>query len=333
MVSMAVWSAPDGGTPRRLPPSPPHSEAVLEEWVRADSSLVRDGLVVVAQQLVFSSRDRLDLLCIEGRSRWLIVELKRDRMAREVASQALDYVSLLKEMTVEELETRLSRHLVDAPQETRDLVADLLAGETDENPRDVAVVVVGISADEPLLRITSFLSEQYAVPISVVELQAFKSPSGDLIILREETGSDEGATSTLASPSASVEDRWARVRENAADRGFGEALAAFKSLVQQAGLYLRPYTRSAMITPPHNRTRYLGVVSFEGTGGADHAEMSYGSDAFAEFYPEMTVEKIHQVLGNSYGPISPNELVEFGHRIASLMSFAENPRDDVGSAM
>lgn len=75
--------------------TPPESEAALESWVRADPGLVRDGLIVVAQQLVFSGRERLDLLCIESRSRWLVVELKRDRMAREVAAQALDYVSSL----------------------------------------------------------------------------------------------------------------------------------------------------------------------------------------------------------------------------------------------
>ena len=91
--------------------TPPETEAALESWVKADPSLVRDGLIVVAQQLVFSGRERLDLLCIESRSRWLVVGLKRDRMAREVAAQALDYVSLLAQMPADDLAARLAPHL------------------------------------------------------------------------------------------------------------------------------------------------------------------------------------------------------------------------------
>lgn len=250
MVSVAVWSAPRGGRPQRLHATSAETETALEEWVKSDPSLVRDGLVVVAQQLIFPTRERLDLLCVEGRSRWVVVELKRDRMAREVAAQALDYVSLLAAMPTHELASRLAPHLEAAPQGTRDLVADLLAGESDDNPRDIAAVVVGVTADEPLLRITAFLTEGYDVPISVVELQAFQSPSGDLLILREETGSNEPEGVVRAAPSASVEDRWMRVRTNAETRGFGDALTEFTTLVEGVGLYVRPYTRSVMITPP-----------------------------------------------------------------------------------
>jgi hypothetical protein len=238
MVSVAVWSAPLGGRPQRLLATSAQTEAALEEWVRGDPSLVRDGLVVVAQQLIFPTRERLDLLCIEGRSRWVVVELKRDRMAREVASQALDYVSLLAAMSAQELTSRLSLHLEKAPQETRDLVADLLAGESEDNPRDIAAVVVGVTADEPLLRITAFLTERYDVPIAVVELQAFQSPSGDLLILREETGSNEPDGVAQAAPSASAEERWTRVRANAEALGFGDALAEFAALIGDAGLYV-----------------------------------------------------------------------------------------------
>lgn len=321
MVSLAVWSAPTGGKPQRLTATPPDTEAALGSWVKADPTLVRDGLVVVAQQLIFSTRERLDLLCIEGRSRWLLVELKRDRMARDVAAQALDYVSLLAAMSADELAGRLASHLETAPRETRDLVADLLAGESDDNPRDISAVVVGTIADEPLLRITSFLTERYGVPISVVELQAFQSPSGDLLIVREETGAEESSTSNVPGTSpSSVEERWARVRTSAEQRGFGDSLIRFTSMAESAGLYVRPYSRSIMITPPGNRGRYLAVVGFVGSGANARAEISFGSHEFVEFFPALGVDQVEATLGPCAGKATPHQLVSFGQALTTLMS-------------
>ena len=256
MVSVAVWSAPRDGGPRRLIATSPHTEAALEEWVRADPALVRDGLVVVAQQFVFPTRERLDLLCIENRSRWLVVELKRDRMAREVAAQALDYVSLISDMSTEDLASRLDPHLQDAPDETKQLVTGLLESEEPESPREVSAVVVGTTADEPLLRITRYLSEHYDVPLAVVQLQGFLSPSGDLLIIREETGTDESTgTATEQTPRAATEgERWARVQSYAEESGFGAALREAQEILKDVRVYLRPYTRSVMIAPLGNRT-------------------------------------------------------------------------------
>lgn len=325
MVSVALWSATQGGAPRRLTASPPETEAALEKWVRADPALVRDGLVVVAQQLTFPRRERLDLLCIENRSRWLIVELKRNRLSREVASQVLDYASLLVQMSASELRSRLEPHLAQAPQDTQALVADLLSAESAENPREVAAVVVGIVADESLRRITRYLSEApYQVPISVVELQAFETPSGDLLIAREETGTE--AETEVASegsrPSASIDERWSRVA-GVAGPSFAQALHDFQDSLLQSPIYLRPYTRSIMLAPASNRTRYLAVVSFDPAGnGQDLAYMSYGVDAIREFFPQLQPAQIARTLGPDSAVLTPQQLVAFGENFASIVADA-----------
>ena len=87
LVDFALWSVDDTDLPRRLTRSVPDSETKLETWIEQRPELIRDGLVPVARQLIFPTRERLDLLCIESQSRWVIVELKRDRMAREVVAQ------------------------------------------------------------------------------------------------------------------------------------------------------------------------------------------------------------------------------------------------------
>jgi len=321
VVSVALWSAPHGGTPHRLPASPPDTEAELENWVKSDPSLVRDGLV--AQQLIFRTRERLDLLCIENRSRWLIVELKRDRLAREVAAQALDYVSLLADMSREELRSRLQPHLDAAPQSTRELVDDLLAAETDDTPRELGAVIVGISADEPLLRITRYLADHHMMPMAVVELQAFTSPSGDRVILREETGTEADASpagTDSGRPSLAVEERWAKVHASAESTGFGAALHRVEEVLRDSPVYLRPYTWSIMITPPNNRTRYLGVIGFTGKAEAGTAHLSYGVDAILEFFPRLTAEQIRTALGESPIKASPDDLIAFSERLAALLA-------------
>lgn len=321
MVSVAVWSAAASSMPRRLTPAPLETEAALEEWVKADPALVRDGLVIVAQQLIFSTRERLDLLCIENRSRWLVVELKRDRLAREVAAQALDYVSLLAAMDAAELAARLGPHLAKVSEDTRELVQALIADESEDSPREVAAAIVGISADEPLLRITRFLTEQYDVPISVVELQSFRSPSGDLLILREETGGDvETQSSESGKPAVSLDERWARVSASADAAGCGPALEQVRRILEQAPVYLRPYARSVMIAPAANRSRYLGVVGFGRGADGGRAELGYGADAIHEFFPTLAPDLIREALGPHRITANAADLVDFAESLAVLLA-------------
>lgn len=320
MVSVAVWSVGGNEGPHRLAASPPESEAALEDWVKADPTLVRDGLVVVAQQLIFSSKERLDLLCIENRSRWLIVELKRDRLAREVAAQALDYASLLSDMSQEELRDRLDAHLQKVPSDVRELVDALIDSETDDSPREIAAVVVGITADEPLLRITRFLTQKYGVPMSVVELQAFLSPSGDRLLLREETGSAaETDTTDSVKPAATVDERWARVQASAAASGCADALEAARERLAASPIYLRPYARSVMIAPASNRTRYLGVIGFMGKAGSGLAHLSYGAEALQEFFPALDPGQITSALGPASMQATSDDIVAFADRLALLL--------------
>ncbi|WP_286175676.1 hypothetical protein [Arthrobacter sp. NEB 688] len=291
---------------------------------------MRDGLVVVAQQLIFPTKERLDLLCIENRSRWLIVELKRDRMAREVAAQALDYVSLLTEMSTEDLDGRLAPHLAGASEDVRELVRGLLDSEDPDSPREVSAVVVGTSADEALLRITRHLSEQYGVPLSVVELQGFETPSGDHLILREETGTDPTADARADQPggATSEEERWARVQSYADATGFGRALAEVRRILQDSPVYLRPYTRSVMVAPPSNRSRYLAVFGFSGprrSRGA--AALSYEIEPFLEFYPSLDSPRVTAALGPTHADIGPDQLVAFAGRLADLVAGDSAPPD------
>lgn len=328
-MDIALWSVGTDRLPSRLQPGAPEAEAHLEAWVEQRPELLRDGLLPVARQLVFSNRDRLDLLCLEGQSRWVVVELKRDRMPREVVAQALDYVSQLSSMSTAELRRRLAPHLEKLESTTRQLVEELLSSETDDQPREIGAIVAGVTADSSLLRITDYLSSRFEVPLSVVELRAFRTPTGDLLLAREETGTEAVADeATSRAAAVSLDERWSRVTAAAQQHGFAEALSALRLSVEEAGLFPRPYTRSVMLTPPTHRNRFLAVVGFSGA----KARIQYGSAVLQEFYPPLQADAIEGILGPSPRWVGPDEVTTFGRRICELMATLEPPSDQQVSA-
>ena len=323
-VDFALWSVAGTAAPRRLTRSAPDSETNLETWIEQRPELIRDGLLVVARQVIFPTRERLDLLCIENQSRWVIVELKRDRMAREVVAQALDYVSLLQQMSASDLRERLTPHLEKLPVPDRELALNLLESETDDSDREVAVILAGVTADAALLRITEMLNRSYSVPISVIELRAFETPGGDLLLAREETGNSDTSSESTPHKRPSQEqgvpesDRWTRVMQEADKYGMADALRSVRTAIEDAGLYARPYTRSVMITPPQQRGRYLAVIGFHGAGGS----VMWGADAVREFYPEVRLRHAERLLGATdvERAVDAAELEKFGQAWKTLMA-------------
>lgn len=284
-----LWSRQGAEPAKRLVKTEPDTEADLEQIIEQCPGLVRDDLLVVARQFRFSTRDRVDLLCLQNQTRWTIVELKRDKMPREVVAQAMDYAAQLTSMSAADLAEALEvqGHLKSLNPDDRQVVQRLLAAEAEDQAadsrRDVAAIVVGMAAATGLKRIADYLDNSFGVPISVLELQAFWTPGGGLIFAREETGAEDGdlAAECAKSGPSSLDERWEKVRASAAQYGFTDALKDFRSSIERAGLFPRPYTRSIMVAPPQARNRYLAVASFTG----HLAGISYGPDAWNEFFP------------------------------------------------
>ncbi len=102
--------------------------------------------------------------------------------------------------------------------------------------------------------------------------------------------------------------------------GLSTALRSLRGSIEDAGLYARPYTRSVMITPPSQRTRYLAVVGFHGSGG----RVMWGADAFREFYPQVDVEQAEQLFGppDTEREVDEAALVAFGENLVEVMATA-----------
>ena len=100
-MRLAAWRIEPNG-PVRSWATTVGLEAELEQWIEADPTLVLDGLRVVGRQVVLEG-GQLDLLGVDTQERWIVVEVKRAKLYRDVLTQALDYASSISTMPHERL--------------------------------------------------------------------------------------------------------------------------------------------------------------------------------------------------------------------------------------
>ena len=286
MADIGVWSV-DGDSPRRVSRSGVGLEQNLEDWIARDSALLADGLTIVGRQVRLDGGP-LDLLAIDWQDRWVVIELKRERLYRGALAQALDYASSIAGMEADALEELLRPNLgrlADAEELSR-TVRRQLDGE--EGGREVAVLLAGVGVDAGLERIVAHLGG-YGVPISIVSFEAFEPQGGPRLLIREVTEEETRPLSRTRRPRATVDD----IRGLAREAGVEAQFDRFLTMAEEAGLVLRPYTRAVMVAPPAARNRYLMLARPERGGIHMHA----GPAKFAEFFPPLTEADATAAIG------------------------------------
>ena len=287
MADLGMWSV-DGDAPRRVARSGVGLERHLENWIANDSSLLADGLTVVGRQ-VHLEGGPLDLLAIDWQDRWVVIELKRERLYRDALAQALDYASSIAAMDGADLE-ELLRPGLSSLGDAADLasaVRQQLDGE--DGGRDVAVLLAGVGVDAGLERIVAHLGG-YGVPITIVSFEAFEPEGGPRLLIREVTEEQTGPPRRARRPRLNIDE----IRALAAEKGVAEPFDRFLEMAQDAGLAVQPYRVGVMVAPPTNRTRYLMYARPEQGGIYLHA----GPAQFAEFFPPLAEDEASAAIGS-----------------------------------
>ena len=320
-VDIGVWSV-DGDAPRRVSRGGVGLERRLEDWIARDASLLSDGLTIVGRQ-VHLEGGFLDLLAIDWRDRWVVIELKRERLYRDALAQALDYASSVARLGADELEELLRpgiEALGDADELSR-AVRRQLDGE--DGDREVAVLLAGVGVDAGLQRIVSHLG-RYGVPITIVSFQVFEPENGSRLLMREVT-EEESPPPRREARRYSVD----AIRLRAQEAGVAAPFDRFLEMATGAGLVARPYSRAVMIAPPANRSRYLMYARPESGG----IVLSAGPVQFAEFFPPLSEEEATAALGPAEPGGAPHlSGAELDARLDQLEAFLQSlPRaeDDV----
>jgi hypothetical protein len=266
--------------------------------------MLSEGLRIVGRQ-IYVDAGPLDLLGIDIHGRWTIVELKRDRLHRDALTQAIDYASSIASMPAGALRAKLEPFTAADPEVAG--IVDQALDEEDGGPRQVAIVLAGVRADAHLERMTDFLVNQFSVPLSIVTFDVYRSDRETVLmreIVEEEAPTPDSTRQTL--PLADITHR--------AEDAFRRIVAA----ADRAGLYVRPYRNSVMITPPTQRNRFLALAHISNSG---RMKLIYGAEAFEEFFPEITSAEVTEIMGPYDDSLRTDETItEFVDRFEKLMA-------------
>ena len=290
MPKLVAWSVDiQHPQPQKVKGSHIQLEKHLEDWITNDATLVADGLTIVGRQLTIDD-GRLDLLAIDFRDRWVVIEIKPEMLYSNALSQALYYASSLAQIDADELYKKLEPelHKFGDAKTLSVRVNQLLSRE--EGTREIAVLLVGSGIHSGLIRMDGFLG-RFGVPISIVSFEVFELDGGPQLHVREAIDETHDGGWTTRQPVFSVES----IKRMAVDLGVGEQFNRFIIMSEKAGLVVQPKRASVTIAPPADRRRYLMWIR----PGHGHGELKLqiSSDAFTEFYPHVSEEEAYGAVG------------------------------------
>lgn len=257
MNQIGLWSI-ENDRPARIQMGQVGLEKHLEDWIEHDPSLLEHGLQIVARQLR-TEAGPLDLLALDQMGRWVLIEIKRERLRREAFAQAIDYASCLEQLNAEQLCEHCNAYLAqqDAPKLQQILndrggsVDDLASG------LDLIIYLVGTGMDPGLERMIDYLSERANIVIRAVTFSAFSSSDGKLLLAREIHESTDTTPTQRAQLQTGTCVNESDVMKLADNNGVGDILRQLQSTADRLGLHQRLWKTSVMFASPHHKSRCL----------------------------------------------------------------------------
>ena len=173
MQQVRLWEVVSDRELHEIPSNQINLEERLEDWLATDISVLDPNLLVIGRQVRTDFGGTIDLLCLDSAGDTVIVELKKGRTPREVAAQALDYASWVRDLSHEQITTIADDYLRSS---------DSLASAFEERfekplPNELNLghrsLIVAESMDSSTERIVRYLSSMN-VPINIATIQHFK---------------------------------------------------------------------------------------------------------------------------------------------------------------
>lgn len=158
-------------------------EARLQDWLARDISVLDPGLLVIGREVETDFGGYIDLLCIDAAGDLVVIELKRDRMPREITAQVLDYGSWVADLSHKGVTSIAQAYLGEAGFERA--FRDRFKTDVPETLNgDHRLLVVGSQIDDGTERIIKYLSDKHGVNINVATFQYFRAPDGAEFLAR-----------------------------------------------------------------------------------------------------------------------------------------------------
>jgi hypothetical protein len=155
----------------------------LEGWLEKKPEIIGENIRIIGRQ-VSTKTGPMDLLGIDEYGNAIIIELKRDKLAREALAQALDYASDVASWSFERLDQECQKY------NKKPLDEYFSEAFSENNSEDLSfnisqrIILIGFSVDEPLQRMIEWLHSQYSVNINAIALKYILTKSKDELIAR-----------------------------------------------------------------------------------------------------------------------------------------------------
>lgn len=170
-IKHGIWRVGEKPTP--LAVSSLQTEALLEDMIASEPTILSDGWLLIGRQVRTSNGGIIDLLALDADGQVIIIELKRHQTPRDVIAQALDYASWVQEQPPERLAEIFQAY--SGTGSLDEAFQQRFGIELDEEQLDGShqIVIVAAVLDASTERIVQYLSDK-DVPINVVFFQVFQ---------------------------------------------------------------------------------------------------------------------------------------------------------------
>ncbi len=164
----------------------------LEKWIKTQPEILGNDILIIGEQ-VYTKSGPLDFLGIDNNGNIVIIELKRDKLARVVLAQAIDYASDLAKWDIEKLsEVCISYTGNSLEEHLSNNFEDIKIDELTIN-QSQRLLLVGFSIEEPLNRMIEWLSNNFDLGINAIILNYVKTSKGNELLSRTVTIPEEVA--------------------------------------------------------------------------------------------------------------------------------------------
>jgi hypothetical protein len=162
----------------------------LESWIKTKPEILGTDILIIGEQ-VFTKSGPLDFLAIDNNGNIVVVELKRDKLARVALAQAIDYASDLSTWDIDKLSeicmsytgNSLEEHIAENFEDIE--IDDLTINQTQR------LLLVGFSIEESLIRMIEWLSSNFDLSVNAIILNYVKTSNGTELLSRTVTIPEE----------------------------------------------------------------------------------------------------------------------------------------------
>lgn len=162
----------------------------LEKWIKTNPKILGENIFIIGQQ-IYTKSGVLDFLGIDNSGNLVIVELKRDKLPREVLTQAIDYASDVATWDMDKLSEIC---LAYSGQSLEDYVSENFEGVLLEDlviNKTQRLLLVGFSIEEPLSRMIEWLSSNYDLSVNALILKYIMTSTGSELLSKTAIISEE----------------------------------------------------------------------------------------------------------------------------------------------